>query len=190
MMSQCTDEATKLDYLNGRLPEDERIGFEKHLSGCPECRGEIEGLKGVLASITDFRQPAATDALVSAAKARLREETIVRAPAVKTPGSPARARGRTNVFHYALITSGVTAAVALLVWLVVGGVVERWLPGLSTTALGISNPRVARAVDIVTLIFSLHALLFVPSIIENIYQLVSGRRRRVRSGPTLGFFTC
>ena len=189
-MSHCTDETTKLDYLNGRLPEPERIRFENHLSGCPECRGEIEGLKGVLASLAEFRQPAAPEALVSAAKACLREETSVHAPAAKTAGSPSRARGQTNVFQYALITSGVTAAVALLIWLVVGGVVERWLPGLSTAALGISDPRVARAVDIVTLIFSLHALLFVPSIIENIYQLVRGRRRKIQSGSTLGLFAC
>jgi anti-sigma-K factor RskA len=31
-------------YLLGALPEDERVGFERHLAGCPDCRREVEDL--------------------------------------------------------------------------------------------------------------------------------------------------
>jgi anti-sigma-K factor RskA len=31
-------------YLLGALPEEERVGFERHLAGCPECRREVEDL--------------------------------------------------------------------------------------------------------------------------------------------------
>ena len=99
-------------------------------------------------------------------------------------------RRRTNVFQYAVITAGVTAGLVLLSWLVMGGTIERWLPGFSAAALGISEPRAARTASLVTWIVSLHALLFVPSIIDNIYRLVrrGGRRRHPRSSA--GFFAC
>jgi anti-sigma-K factor RskA len=32
-------------YLLGALPEHERAGFEAHLDGCPDCRGELEDLR-------------------------------------------------------------------------------------------------------------------------------------------------
>jgi hypothetical protein len=89
-----------------------------------------------------------------------------------------------------VIAAGVIAALVLLLWLVIGGTAQRWLPGLSTAALGISNPRAARTIDLVALILSLHALMFVPSIIDNIYQLVRRGGRRTRPGSSAGFFAC
>ena len=62
--------------------------------------------------------------------------------------------------------------------------------GLSTAALGIIKPRAARTVDLVALILSLHALIFVPSIIDNIYQLVRRRGRKIPRGASAGFFAC
>jgi hypothetical protein len=61
-----------------------------------------------------------------------------------------------------------------------GGTVQRWLPGLSAAGLGITEPRAVRTVSLVTWILSLHALLFVPSIIDNIYRLVRREGRRSR----------
>ena len=42
-------------YALGRLSADERAGVEAHLEGCPECRAEVESLRGVarLLSLAD-----------------------------------------------------------------------------------------------------------------------------------------
>jgi hypothetical protein len=85
---------------------------------------------------------------------------------------------------------GVIAVVGLLSWLILGGAVQNWLPGLSTAALGISEPRAARIVNLVVLILSLHALIFIPSIIDNIYQLVRNGNRKTQSGSSIGFLAC
>lgn len=77
--------------------------------------------------------------------------------------------------------------IAGLVWLgrlAFGGSVQRWLPGLSTAAFGISEPGVARTVELVTWIVSLHALVLIPPIIDHIDVLVrSGTRRRPSARP-------
>jgi anti-sigma factor RsiW len=180
------DDALKLDYLNGLLSEKERSLFEEHLAACPGCRREIVELRKTAAAVAGLTPPPVPAAWAAAAKDRLRPKRSSLVSSVL--GRPAPARRRTNVFQYGVIAAGVTAALGLLLWLVMGGTVQRWLPGLSTTALGISDPRAARTVDLVALILSLHALMFVPSIIDNIYQLVRRGGRRTRSGSSAGFF--
>ena len=66
------------------------------------------------------------------------------------------------------------AGLVLVFRLVLEGTVQRWLPGLSTAALGISEPRASRTLDLVSWVLSLQALMFVPSIIDNVYLLVRG----------------
>jgi anti-sigma factor RsiW len=187
-MDFCLDEALKLDYINGMLSEEERTLFEEHLAACPECRREIDGLRAAAAAVASLTPPPVPDAWTAAAKNRLLAKRS--SPAAEVPLSPAPVRRRANVFQYALISVGVIAALALLSWLVLGGAVLRWLPGLSTAALGISEPRAARTVDLVALILSLHALLFVPSIIDNIYQLMRRGGRRSHPGSSARFLAC
>lgn len=175
-MDFCLDDAVKLDYLNGLLSEKDQTRFEEHLAACPRCRREIVELRNTVAAVAGLTPPSVPAAWTAAAKERLRAMRSSRATPV--PGRSAAARQKTNVFQYSVVVAGVTAAIILLFWLVMGGTVQRWLPGLSTAALGISDPRAARTVGLVTWILSLHALLLVPSIIDNIYQLV---RRRSRS---------
>jgi hypothetical protein len=116
---------------------------------------------------------------------RLRAERASRAAQV--PAGPVPARRRTNIFQYGAAAAGVTAALALLLWLAIGGTGGRWLPGLATAALGITDPRAARTVDLVALVLSLHALLLVPSIIDSICQIArrDGRRGRPRTSGGL-----
>ncbi len=187
-MDICSDDALKLDYLNGLLPEKDRVRFEEHLAVCPGCRREISELRNTLAAIAGVARPSVPDAWTAAAKDRLRTE---RSSSVSTvPVRPTAVRRRTNVFQYALISAGVTAALVLLSWLVMGGTVERWFPALTSAALGISDPRTARMVDLVALVLSLHALMFVPSIIDNIYQLLQRSGRRHSHGLSARFFAC
>jgi anti-sigma factor RsiW len=168
-MDVCSDDALKLDYENGLLSEKERALFEAHLAACPACRGEVAGIRRTAAAIAGLTPPSVPPAWTAAAKARLRAKSLV------------PARRRTNVFQYAAITAGVTAGLALLFWLVAGGAAERWLPGLSAYVLGISDPRAGRTVELVAWVLSLSTLLLVPSIIEDIYQLVRrGGRHRPR----------
>jgi len=169
-MDFCVDDALKLDYLNGLLAEKERALFEQHLAACPECRREIVELRKTAEAVAGLTPPSFPASWTAAAKDRLRAKRS--SPAAAVPLRPAPARPSTNVFLYAVITAGAIAGLVLLFWLVLGGTVQRWLPGLSTAALGISDTRAARTVNLVAWILSLHALLFVPSIIDNIYRLV------------------
>jgi anti-sigma factor RsiW len=175
-MDICSDDALKLDYLNGLLSEKDRVRFEEHLAVCIECRLEIEGLRQTAAAVADLTPPSAPDAWIDAAKDLLRtKESSLIAP---IPEKPAPVRRGTNIFLYALISTGVIVVLAFLSWLVLGGTVQRWLPGLSTAALGITEPRAARAVDLLATILSLYSLMLVPSIIDNIYLLVRKGGRR------------
>jgi len=187
-MDFCLDDALKLDYLNGMLSEKERILFEEHLASCPGCRQEIVELRRTAAAVAGLTLPSVPAAWTAAAKDRLRAKRS--SPAAAVPLRPAPSRRRTNVFQYAVISAGVTTGLILLFWLVMGGTIQRWLPGLSAAALGISEPRAARTVDLVTWILSLHALIFVPSIIDSIYQLVRRGGRRSHPGASAGFFAC
>ncbi len=184
-MDFCMDDALKLDYLNGMLSEKERTLFEEHLAACPGCRREIVELRKTAAVAAGLTPPSAPAAWTAAAKDRLRAKRS--SPVAAVPSIPAPPRRRTNAFQYVMITAGVTAGLVLLFWLVMGGAVQRWLPGLSAAALGISEPRAARTVNLITWILSLHVLVFVPSIIDNIYRLVRKGGRRNRSGSSAGF---
>jgi anti-sigma factor RsiW len=187
-MEPCLDDTFKLDYLNGTLSEGERALFEKHLAACPECRREIVELRKTAAEVSALTSPVVPAAWTAAAKDRLRAK--IPAPVAAVPSSPASARRRANVFQYALVTAGVAAGLALLFGLVLGGTVRGLLPGLSAAGLGISDPSVARTVNLVVGILSLHALLFVPSIIDNIYRLVRRDGRRGRPGSSAGQVAC
>ena len=187
-MDTCLDDALKLDYLNGLLSEKDRARFEEHLAACSRCRREIVELRNTATAVAGLKPPSVPAAWAAAAKDRLRAKRSSLVSPV--PGRPTPARRRTNVFQYGVIAAGVTAALVLLLWLVMGGTVQRWLPGLSTAALGISDPRAARMIDLVALILSLHALIFVPSIIDNIYQLVRRGGRRTPPGSSAGFSAC
>jgi len=169
-MDICLDDALKLDYLNRLLSENDRDRLEEHLATCPECRREIDGLRHTAAAIADLTPPSVPEAWTAAIKERLR--TMDSSPVDALPSRTAPIRQRTNIFLYALISAGVTAVLVLLAWLVLGGTVQRWLPGLSTAALGITEPRAARIIDLAAMILSLYSLMLVPSIIDNIYLLV------------------
>ena len=177
-MNICLDDALKLDYLNELLSEKDRVRFEEHIAACPGCRREIDGLRNTASAVADLTPPSVPDGWTDAAKDRLLEKG--NSPIATVPARPAPVRRRTNIFLYALISAGVTAALVLLSWLVLGGVVQRWLPGLSTAAMGITEPRTARTVDLVAMILSLCSLMFVPSIIDNIYLLVRKGGREIQ----------
>ena len=187
-MNFCPDDALKLDYLNGLLPEQERALFEEHLAACPACRREIVALQKTAAAVAGLTAPSVPAAWTAAAKDRLRVKQSF--PVAAVPLSPASTRRRTNVIQYAVITTGVATGLVLLFWVVVGGTVQRWLPDFSAAARGISEPRAARTVDLVAWILSLHALMFVPLIIDDIYRLVRRDGRRSHAGSSAGFFAC
>ena len=176
-MNPCLDDALKLDYLNGMISERERALFEEHLVSCPECRREIAELRKAAVAVAGLTLPAVPAAWTDAAKKRLRARTCALVETV--PSSPPSTRRSTDVFQYAAIAAGVIAGTVLLVWLVMGGVVRRWLPGLSADA----GP-----LRLVTWVPSLLSLLFVPSIIDNIYLLVRRGGRRSHPGSSAGFF--
>jgi anti-sigma factor RsiW len=167
-MDPCSDDALKLDYLNEALPDKERARFERHLAACPACRREVVELRRTVAAVSALTHPSVPPAWIAAARDRLRAKG---SSAAAVSSSPARARRRTNVIKYALIAAGFTGGLVLLLGLVLGATAGNWIPDLSS-ALEISGPRAARTAGLIVGILSLHALLFVPSIIDNIYRLV------------------
>jgi len=175
-MNPCADDAVKLDYLNGTLPDRKRTVFETHLAVCPACRLEVAGLRETAAAIAALTPPPVPAAWVDAAKERLRAEA---APPVFAGPSGADPICRwTLVVRYAAIAVTVMAGLALLVRLAVGGTIAHWLPGVSPAAQGISEPSAARALGLVAWVVSLHALVLVPSIVDNLYLLTLGAGRR------------
>jgi hypothetical protein len=66
------------------------------------------------------------------------------------------------------------------------GTVRRELPGLSAAALNISGPRDAGTFRLVTWVLSLLSVMFVPSIIDNLYLLVRRGGRRSNPGSSAG----
>ena len=177
-MNLCLDDALKLDYLNGLLSEDERARFEAHLAACQGCRREIDGLRRTAAAVAGLTPLSVPADWTAAAKDRLRAMSPSPVPA--TLSNPAPAGRRTNALLYALITAAVAAGLALLFSLVMGGTVHRWLPGLSPAALGITDPRASRMVDLMAWILLLHTLFLVPSIIDNICRLMRSGSGAVR----------
>jgi len=174
-MEPCLDDVLKWDYLNGALRGGDRALFEEHLAACPACRREIDELRKTAAAVAGLTPPAVPAAWTAAAKARLRAKASV---AAVVPSGPALARRRTNVFQYAAIAAVVIVGLALLFGLVMGNQARSWLPDLSA-ALGIPGPSAARAAGLVVWILSLHVLLLVPSIIDNVYRLVTRDGRKL-----------
>jgi anti-sigma factor RsiW len=187
-MDFCLDDALKLDYLNGMLSERERTLLEGHLAACPGCRREIVELRKTAAAVASLTHPSVPAAWTVAAKDRLRAKSAP--PVAAVPLSLPPTRRRTDVYQYAMIAAGAIVGLVLLFWLIMGGTVQRWLPGLSTAALGISDPRAARTVNLVAWVLSLHALIFVPSIIDSIYLLVQRGGRRSHRRSSAGLLAC
>lgn len=128
---------------------------------------EIDGLRQTAAALAALTLPSAPAAWTNAAKTRLRARST--APVAAIPVRPAHARPRTAVLQYSAIAAGAVASLVLLVGLVTGGMVRG------------GDPHAARAVQLVTWVLSLHALVVVPLIIDDVYLLVrSGSRRRQR----------
>jgi len=178
-MGLCVDEALRLDYLNGTLSARERTVFEAHLAACPACRREIVELRETAAALAGLTPPSVPAAWTEAAKDRLRARSSPSVAAV--PSGPAPIRRRVNVIQYAAVAAGAIAGLVVLFRLVLGGTVQHWLPGLLPAALGVSEPRAARTLELVAWVVSLHSLVLVPSIIDNVYLLVrrGGRRRNL-----------
>jgi anti-sigma factor RsiW len=66
------------DYLEGTLPEEERIRFEAHLAECDGCAGYLEDMRRVVASLHEAPEPpadAATREALTRAFRDLREPT-------------------------------------------------------------------------------------------------------------------
>jgi anti-sigma factor RsiW len=45
------------DYLEGALPEEERIRFEAHLNECEGCTGYLEDMRRLVGSLNDLPDP-------------------------------------------------------------------------------------------------------------------------------------
>jgi anti-sigma factor RsiW len=66
------------DYLEGRLPDEERVRFEAHLAECDGCGGYLEDMRRLVGSLHELPEPppdpATREALLRAFR-DLREST-------------------------------------------------------------------------------------------------------------------
>ena len=46
------------DYLEDRLPENDRIRFEAHMAECDGCAGYLEDMRRLVGSLNDIVEPA------------------------------------------------------------------------------------------------------------------------------------
>ncbi len=76
MTDRCSHADTVAAYLLGALVEQERLGFERHLSGCPTCRDDVAALQRVVDVL-----PAAAEAVAPSPALRGRLMATVRAEA-------------------------------------------------------------------------------------------------------------
>ena len=44
------------DYLEGTMPAEERIAFERHVTLCPPCRGYLAQMRGLLQVAGELRE--------------------------------------------------------------------------------------------------------------------------------------
>jgi anti-sigma factor RsiW len=51
------DKELLLDFLYGELDASQQERFERHLTSCAECRGEIDGLRGARAELASWAPP-------------------------------------------------------------------------------------------------------------------------------------
>jgi anti-sigma factor RsiW len=45
------------DYLEGMLPDEERVRFEAHLAGCDGCHGYLEDMRRLVGSLHELPEP-------------------------------------------------------------------------------------------------------------------------------------
>lgn len=80
-----------LEYLEGELPEEQRMGFSSHVSGCLNCRKEVADTESVLRNLSRYELPDPGDDFWRGFQANIREslnrkEQPQRNILVKTPG--------------------------------------------------------------------------------------------------------
>ena len=75
-MDACSDDALRLDYLNGLVSEKERARFESHLAACPECRRDIEDLRKTAAAVAALGIPAVPEAWAALSRVVARYEAL------------------------------------------------------------------------------------------------------------------
>ena len=52
MAEKCTEWRERLsEYIDGEMPADDREALEAHLESCPECRAELNALRGAVEAV-------------------------------------------------------------------------------------------------------------------------------------------
>jgi hypothetical protein len=107
----CREWRTSLGaYALGQLSEEERVGLEAHLQGCPECRAEAESLRGV-AQLMPLADPARITEPAPRPPTQLRERIEAMIGAEQASERQTRRRRR---FGFALGGFAAAAAAAVL----------------------------------------------------------------------------
>ena len=126
---QCDEVRPRLDaYLDGELPETERVPLRGHLQDCPDCGPEAAALErlrdGIRRSAPVYRAP---EALRSQIRFALRREA-----AASTPAAALRAPGWLAYAASILLAVAVGSGVRSCCW--ASGKPTRW-PARSSTAI-------------------------------------------------------
>jgi anti-sigma-K factor RskA len=111
-------------YVLGALPDDERAAYEAHVQTCPECRAEVDELRGAAealpASAPAMRPPLALKARIMADVER--EAVLLAAAGPRADRPPERARERRRRLGLRAVA---LAGTALLAGIAIGAVLFR-----------------------------------------------------------------
>jgi anti-sigma factor (TIGR02949 family) len=57
MITSCREIVDMVtDYLEGTMPPDLRVEFERHVAACPPCRGYLQQMRGMLRAAGRLRE--------------------------------------------------------------------------------------------------------------------------------------
>jgi hypothetical protein len=181
-MNFCENESLKIEFINNTLGADPKKAFERHLRECPGCRQEITELRDLIPHLQAIKRPRVPDSLVQATAWRLNRELSEITPEPVTQKKP-------GSLLYSLIAGVVFTTTFLLTLILYQPGVQEWFASLFGSTLvklqallGVERNGGLLTFNSLILFISLLSLLFIPSIIENIYLLWRKRNKWSNTG--------
>jgi len=112
-MSGCEDVKERLcEFLDGELPQADRVVVESHIQGCSACRGELTALRRASSAVHTLERRAAPAAILAGVRAGLKE-----APPAPVPIEPGIVRPELSSWWRPAMSAAAVLIVAALIYL-------------------------------------------------------------------------
>jgi hypothetical protein len=176
-MNFCKDEIIKIDFINNTINKKKKKDFEKHLKRCPFCLQEIEELSVLVPPLSNIKGPPVPDSVLKSTMERFHKERL---GLIALPEKKQRLTIRKWGFLFYSFTAFLVMGIfVILTYILNLSSVHQFLSSHFGSLLvklrefmGIQQNGEVFYLKSATLFLSLLSLLFLPSIIENIYLLL------------------